>query len=293
LRDDGSTVLGSFADLPRLVREKRISRVLVAFSPRRDEDLVRVLRECDASGVDVDIVPRLFEYLGMEAYISTVGDLPVLHVRAQRAGRAAKLAKRSLDVAIASILGLALLPVIAVVALSIAVTDGRPIIYRQARIGRGGREFAMLKFRTMLPDADEIGLSRIDGLTQGTINVADAVERLKPDHDPRITRLGRFLRRSSLDELPQLWNVLRNEMSLVGPRPLRAFEVDALDAWQLVRQDVRPGITGLWQVLGRSSIEWDDRMQLDYTYVRHWNAWYDLKILARTVPAVFRRHGAR
>jgi lipopolysaccharide/colanic/teichoic acid biosynthesis glycosyltransferase len=125
------------------------------------------------------------------------------------------------------------------------------------------------------------------------MSIADAVAQIKVDHDPRITRVGAFIRRTSLDELPQLWNVVRGEMSLVGPRPLRVFEVDALDGWKLTRQLERPGMTGLWQVSGRSAVKWGERMQLDYTYVRHWSLGQDLEILARTVPAVIAGDGAK
>jgi len=229
----------------------------------------------------------------METTVHMVGELPVVRVRPQRSGAMAQAAKRVTDLALAAALLVAFSPIMALVALLIACDDGRPIIYRQRRIGRAGREFEIWKFRTMVRDADDQGMRAIAGLIDGDLAVADAVAALKPEADPRLTRVGALLRRTSVDELPQLWNVVRGDMSLVGPRPLREFEVEALHAWQLVRQNVRPGMTGLWQVLGRSSIPWDQRMQLDYTYVRHWSPVADLRILALTLPAVLRRHGAR
>lgn len=291
--DQAPPLLGGIGDLPRLLREQRIDRLLVAFSTKSDEELIRVLRDCDASGVHVDIVPRLFEFVGMESRVSAIGHLPVLQVGARRSGRLGTKAKRGFDVTVAVLALLCLLPVLIAVGVAVALDSGRPILYRQQRVGRRGKRFSILKFRTMIPDADAHAAELISGLSSGKMTVQDTVSLLKREDDPRITRIGRFLRRTSLDELPQLWNVVRGDMSLVGPRPLRPFEVEQLHAWQLVRQDVRPGITGLWQILGRSHLLWDERMQLDYTYVRHWSPLSDIKILGETIPAVFRRAGAR
>lgn len=285
--------LGGIADLPALLARYDIQRVLVAFSATSDEVLARVLRECDAHDVEIDIVSRLFDCLGMDTRVHIVGGLPVLRVQPQQSGWMARAAKRGTDCVLAAIMLVLLAPVMIAVALAIVLDDGRPVMYRQRRIGRGGREFDIWKFRTMVRDADQQALRRIAGWGGDGFSVADAVAALKEDADPRQTGVGAFLRRSSLDELPQLYNVIRGDMSLVGPRPLRAFEVDRLHAWQLVRQNVRPGMTGLWQVLGRSGIPWDERMQLDYTYVRHWRPVTDLRILALTVPAVLGRRGAR
>ena len=289
---DPST-LGRIDELPRIIREHKPDRVLVAFPNTSDADLLEVLRECDACGVEVDIVPRLLDYVGMTPSVHMVGDLPLLHVCAQRARFLARLGKRVTDVCMAGTLLIVTLPGLAVIAVALAVCDGRPILYRQRRVGRGGREFDILKFRTLKHDADEQGLAAVAGLEHGSMSVSDAVATLKAHADARATPLGAFLRRTSLDELPQLWNVLRGDMSMVGPRPLRPFEVDTLSAWQLSRHNVRPGITGLWQVLGRSNIPWEQRMQLDYTYVRHWHPAADLRILALTLPAVIARRGAQ
>jgi lipopolysaccharide/colanic/teichoic acid biosynthesis glycosyltransferase len=231
--------------------------------------------------------------VGTASSVGTLGDLPVLHVRAQRAGDFSRAAKRVADFVIATTLLALASPVMVLVALVVAASDGRPVIYRQRRVGRAGKEFDIWKFRTMVRDADNQDMESIAGVHEGAMSFQDAVMALKPEADPRLTSLGSFLRTSSLDELPQLWNVVRGDMSLVGPRPLRPFEDDSLSAWQLARRDVRPGITGLWQVRGRSSVLWDQRMQFDYTYIRHWTLASDLRILAETVPAVVRRRGAR
>ena len=197
-------------------------------------------------------------------------------------------AKRVFDIVAAFTLLLLLSPLLCVIGL-LVMRDGGPCVYRHARIGMNGKMFPCLKFRSMVPDADA-ALQR--HLATDPEARAEWERDFKLRHDIRITRLGRFIRRTSLDELPQLWNVLRGDMSLVGPRPLRPFEVDALGDWQLRRQEVRPGITGLWQVLGRSDINWTERMQLDYTYARHWSIAADMGILFRTVGAVFHRKGS-
>ena len=166
------------------------------------------------------------------------------------------------------------------------------MVFRQQRVGARGRPFRVLKFRSMVNDADPIGDEHIADLVTGDVDIHEVTSKLKEVDDPRITRVGRFLRKTSLDELPQLVNVLKGEMSLVGPRPLRDFEVDSLEGWQRRRIDAPPGMTGLWQVSGRSDIGWDERMQLDYQYVRYWSLTGDLQILARTIPAVLARRGA-
>lgn len=285
--------LGSIGELPRIIRQHRPDRVLVAFPRTSDAALLDVLRECDASGVEVDIVPRLFDFVGMTPSVHVVGDLPLLHVCAQKARGVAQVGKRVTDVCLAGALLLVAAPVMASIGLALLLSDGSPIIFRQRRVGRGGRDFEIFKFRTLKGDTEQRSLVHITDLEQGSISVTDVVATLKAHADADATPLGTFLRRTSLDELPQLWNVLRGDMSMVGPRPLRPFEVDTLTAWQLSRHDVRPGITGLWQVLGRSNIPWEQRMQLDYTYVRHWRPASDLRILALTLPAVIARRGAR
>jgi lipopolysaccharide/colanic/teichoic acid biosynthesis glycosyltransferase len=179
------------------------------------------------------------------------------------------------------IAGLALLtatPLLAGIAIAIRVRDGSPILFRQVRVGLHGRQFEVLKFRTMVREAED--------------RYAEVVERSDPrafklTDDPRITPTGRFLRRTSLDELPQLWNVVKGEMSLVGPRPAPPREVQGYDLWHRRRLSMKPGITGLWQVSARRSEKFDDRAQLDLSYIDRWSLWLDVKILARTIPAAF------
>ncbi len=281
--------LGGIDGVPSLLSRGEVDRVLVAFSSRSDEELVTVLRECDAHGVDVDVVPRLFDLIGPEPRAYALGGFPVLSIRGRRTQLSAAFAKRALDIA-GAVLGLVFLwPLMLAISLALLFDSGRRVLYIQERVGRGGRSFGMVKFRTLAdtsPSADETPI-----VGDGHLTISEAVEALKLElNDP--TRVGGRLRRTSLDELPQLWNVLKGDMSLVGPRPLRPFEVSALNGWQRRRQDVRPGLTGLWQVLGRSEVPWEERMELDYSYVRHWSLAHDLKILARTLGAVISRRGA-
>ena len=193
--------------------------------------------------------------------------------------------KRATDRALAVPLAVATAPAMAAIALWVRRGSPGPAFYRQRRIGYAGEPFTLLKFRTMVADAE---LLLADLLTR---NEADG-PLFKLRHDPRITRVGRWLRRTSLDELPQLWNVLRGEMSLVGPRPPLPSEVAAYEDWQLDRLEVRPGLTGLWQVSGRSDLSFDDCVRLDLFYIENWSLAYDLYILAKTVPVLISQRGA-
>jgi lipopolysaccharide/colanic/teichoic acid biosynthesis glycosyltransferase len=198
--------------------------------------------------------------------------------------RSYRLAKRALDVAVASVALIVLSPLMLCVALAIAAGSRGAPLFRQRRAGRFGREFGMWKFRTMVSDAEQ---------KRAELMVCSR-ERdwLHLDRDPRVTRIGRFLRRTSLDELPQLVNVLRGDMSLVGPRPLPLVEHAALPGWSVSRLDVRPGLTGLWQVAGRTELGFEEMLQLDCRYVREQSWRADLNILIRTIPAVVSARGA-
>jgi lipopolysaccharide/colanic/teichoic acid biosynthesis glycosyltransferase len=199
-------------------------------------------------------------------------------------GRRYQTVKRLFDVLVCLAAMPFVLPILAICALAIWITDPGPILFIQVRTGKGGRRFRMYKFRTMLKNAEalEQKYAHLNKLKWPDFKIAD---------DPRVTRVGKFLRRTSLDELPQLFNVLKGDMSLVGPRPT-IFATDKYALWQLERLEVLPGITGLWQINGRSDIEFDDRLRLDIEYVQNQSAWLDLTILCRTLPAVWRQQGA-
>jgi len=290
--DSGLELLGTVDDLPQVVERLKVERIVLAYSQRPDAEVLEALRACDGLRVDIDVVPRLFDLVPLSHEPAALGWLSLANVPPKRRSRGPALAlKRCLDVVGAAGMLLLLSPLLAVIAVAIKLGDGGPVLYRQMRVGRDGNLFGVLKFRTMVPDADKRDPARIAALQEGA-SIESIVNALKADDD-RITPVGRVLRRTSFDEFPQLWNVLRGEMSLVGPRPLRDFEVQALEGWRTSRQTMRPGITGLWQVSGRSELAWDDRLKLDCDYVRHWSISADFQILARTVAEVLGGRGAQ
>jgi len=283
LDDIGSTHLGSISDLPALLEAGGIDRVVVCFSRARDERLTEVIRECDAHRVEIDMVPRMYELLPPSVRGPSLGGLPLVSLTSPRHGDGQTAAKRAFDLVVATALILLTLPVMGLIALAVALSSRGPVFYRSTRLGRGGVPFRMLKFRTMVVGADAGGPLAGHDLVSG---------ELKAVHDPRVTRVGRVLRRLSMDELPQLFNVFAGTMSMVGPRPVLKSEAHGIEGWAARRHSVRPGITGLWQVLGRSTIPWAERMQLDYSYARNWSIVSDLSILASTVSALTSRRGA-
>jgi exopolysaccharide biosynthesis polyprenyl glycosylphosphotransferase len=288
---EGPQVLGRVSDLRAVLATREIDRVIVAFSLRNDAEILGVLRECDEFGASLDVVPRLFDLMGPRPVARSVGGLALVGVRGPGASTASMRIKRSMDVLSSAALLVLTAPIFLAVAIAIKAGDRGPILFRQVRVGENGRLFSCLKFRTMCVDAEKHEPNYAN-MSQDEIDIQRIVRELKTGDDPRITRVGRLLRKTSLDELPQLWNVLVGDMSMVGPRPLRPFEVQSLSGWQLVRQTVRPGITGLWQTLGRSSVGWEERMQMDYDYVRHWSIANDIRILMQTVRVVLVRKGA-
>jgi exopolysaccharide biosynthesis polyprenyl glycosylphosphotransferase len=214
-----------------------------------------------------------------------VAGLPLLHVEQPQTGEAGGLSKRLFDLVTATTGLVVLSPLLLLLALAVKLQDGGPVLFRQARVGRNGETFHMLKFRSMVVDAE----ARLAELRERN-DFDDVLFKMK--QDPRVTRLGRFLRKYSLDELPQLANVVRGEMSMVGPRPPLPAEVDRYGRDVHRRLLVRPGITGLWQVSGRSGLSWDESVRLDLYYVDNWSMVSDLVIIAKTVKAVLRSHGA-
>ena len=218
------------------------------------------------------------------AHVEDLEGTPVLSLLSGPNAALALVVKRLIDVSAAVVGMIVLAPLLGGIALAIAIRDGRPIFYRQERVGLQGRRFRIVKFRSMVANADGM----LDALrSQNEING----HAFKMTADPRITRMGRFLRRSSLDELPQLWNVLVGEMSLVGPRPPLPREVAAYDIWHRRRLSMKPGITGLWQVEGRNLSEFDRWVQKDLEYIDRWSPWLDIQILIRTIPAAIRADG--
>jgi exopolysaccharide biosynthesis polyprenyl glycosylphosphotransferase len=279
-------LLGRPAELREIVRRYGVERVIFAFSGEPSEETVAVVRSIKDLDVQIDIVPRLFELVGPTADIFTVEGIPLVGLPPLRLSRRARVLKRALDLVLAT-LGLVLLaPLFALLALLIRIDSGGPVLFWQARVGAGERVFRMAKFRTMCRDA-EMRKPALAHLNRHARPGGDA-RMFKIDCDPRVTRVGAVLRKYSLDELPQLINVLKGEMSLVGPRPLVAEEARYVRDWALRRLDLKPGITGLWQVLGRSAIPFEEMVRLDYLYVTSWSLWRDCLLLLRTLPAVAR-----
>jgi exopolysaccharide biosynthesis polyprenyl glycosylphosphotransferase len=277
------TLLGSVDRLPALVRLFDVERVVIAFSQDSHErtlDLIRSMKDMD---IQIDIVPRLFELVGPNFDMHSVEGIPLLGLPPPRLSRSSKLLKRTFDLAL-TIPGLVVLaPLLALFALLIKRDSAGPVFFRQVRMGCNGRTFRIWKFRTMTVDADE-RKSEFAHLNLG--NGGDPRMFNIPD-DPRVTRFGRWLRRYSLDELPQLFNVLRGEMSLVGPRPLILDEDRFVETWARQRLHLKPGCTGPWQVQGRSGIPFEEMVKFDYLYVTSWSLFGDLKLVVRTVPVMF------
>jgi exopolysaccharide biosynthesis polyprenyl glycosylphosphotransferase len=284
---DELTVLGKFADLPQLVAQLDIERVIIAFSQAPHRQALVIIRELNALDVQVDVVPRLFEVLGPQTTIHGAEGIPLLGLPAAHLSWSSLALKRAMDVAL-STLGLVLLaPVLAVLAVAIKLDTRGPVLYRQVRMGRGDRPFVILKLRTMTTDADE-RKHEVAHLSKHS----DSDDRMfKIPNDPRVTRVGRFLRKYSFDELPQLVNVLKGDMSLVGPRPLIPDEHRHVDGWASRRLDLKPGMTGLWQVLGRDDIPFGEMVGLDYRYVTTWSLWQDVRLLFNTIPMMATRPG--
>jgi exopolysaccharide biosynthesis polyprenyl glycosylphosphotransferase len=278
--------LGRLAELKDVLDYHRVDRVMLAFSRATHHQLLECVRVCKDRGLAVDIVPRLFELMDGMRSLAYVGGMPVLSASIPTLSRSAQLAKRSLDVVVAGVGLILVAPVLIVIAIAIKLESRGPVLFHHPRAGRGRRIFELVKFRSMYADAEQRKPEYADRNDLG-----DGV-MFKIYEDPRVTRVGYVLRKYSLDELPQLWNVLRGQMSLVGPRPLILNETDALEAWALRRLELRPGLTGPWQIYGRSENTFQEMVRFDYQYVAGWSLARDIEILLATLPAVLSGRGA-
>jgi exopolysaccharide biosynthesis polyprenyl glycosylphosphotransferase len=275
---------GPAPDLGAVVAEHGAERVVIAREDFDGRALFDFLNRARELGVKVTVLPQLFDALGPSVEIDDVEGITVLGINPPVLPRSSRFLKRGMDIVGAVTLLLLTAPLFAVIAVAIKVDSSGPVFFRQERIGLWGRRFRLFKFRTMTVDAEQ--------LRAGLLAQSKDPGWLHLDHDPRVTRVGRILRQSSLDELPQLLNVLRGQMSLVGPRPIIPSEDSQLDGWRRSRIDLTPGVTGLWQVLGRTSLPFDEMIRLDYIYVTNWSLWTDIRLMLRTLPAVLRRRGA-
>jgi exopolysaccharide biosynthesis polyprenyl glycosylphosphotransferase len=281
--DDGRLAIGTFGELADLLLSERVDRVIIAAPSTHDERLLDKIRLVKSFGVKVSVLPRLFEVVGSSVEVDDLGGLTLLGLRRYELTTSSKYLKRGLDICVSVMALLLLAPLMTLIALGIKLTSPGPVLFRQKRIGRHGVAFEMFKFRSMYQGADEMKHELAE------LNEADGL--FKIEDDPRVTSIGRVLRRCSLDELPQLFNVLRGEMSLVGPRPLVVDEDARVRGWLRRRLDVIPGMTGIWQVLGSSRIPLHEMVKIDYLYRANWSLWLDIKILLRTVPHVLARRG--
>lgn len=279
--------LGSLSQLSEVLDEAEVDRVIIAFSRASHQELLSAIRTCRDRRINVDIVPRLFELVDAVQAMSQIGGLPLISIGAPPLSASSRLAKRLLDMFVSAGLLLALSPVLILVAVAIKLDSRGPVFFRQIRAGRNLEPFTVIKFRTMFKDADE-RKAEFEKQNEATDGVMFKIKK-----DPRITRVGTLLRKTSLDELPQLINVLKGDMSLVGPRPLILSEAEqAAQSWHARRLDLRPGITGLWQVSGRSDLPFQEMVRFDYQYVSGWSLARDIEILLATIPVVLSRRGA-
>jgi len=279
--------LGRIADLDTIIEAQNIDRVIITFSRANHEELLEAIRACRDASVAVDVVPRLFEFLDGVRALDQIGGLPLLSIGVPVLASTSIAAKRALDVVGSLALLTVFSPVMVATAIAIKVESRGPIFFRQPRAGRRNESFKLVKFRSMYIDAEQ----RKKDLD--TLNEANDGVMFKIREDPRVTRVGRIIRRFSIDELPQLFNVLKGEMSLVGPRPLIFPETAALEKhWHLRRLELRPGITGPWQVYGRSQSPFQEMVRFDYQYVAGWSLARDIEILLATLPAVMSGRGA-
>jgi exopolysaccharide biosynthesis polyprenyl glycosylphosphotransferase len=277
--------LGTVADLPQVFTEREIDELIVAETDFDDKALLELVELAHRRGVRVRAAPTTAELLTQRAEYVPGQGVPLFELRPPAFVGADWVLKRGFDLAVSVFVLVLGLPLWAAIALAIKLTSRGPVFYRDRRVGLNEREFGMIKFRTMYADAAEM---------QAELEEANEAEGalFKLRDDPRVTPVGRFLRRLSLDEVPQVLNVLRGEMSLVGPRPLPIRDYELLETWHRKRYLVLPGMTGLWQIAGRSDLSFDDLVRLDFYYLENWSIWLDISILLRTIPAVIAARGA-
>ncbi len=272
------------AEIRDLAQTLDVHRAIIAPRSVDAGEMLNLVRTLKAVGVRVSLLPRLLEVVGSSVEFDDLHGVTVMGVRRFDLTRSSARFKRIFDLLGASIGLIAISPLLIVIGIAIKLDSSGPVLFRQLRVGRHGKRFYMLKFRTMVTNAEELkdGLRDRNEAKDGLFKIAD---------DPRVTRVGRLLRRSALDELPQLWNIVRGEMSLVGPRPLVVDEDQRVEGWHRRRLELMPGMTGPWQILGPARVPLREMVAIDYLYVANWNLWSDVKILLRTVPHVLCRRG--
>jgi len=276
--------VGRLAEIRELAQTLDVHRAIVAPGSAEAAEMLNLVRTLKAVGVRVSVLPRLLEVVGSSVEFDDLHGVTIMGVRRFELTRSSRVVKRAFDLLGASLGLLAVSPLLAAIAVAIKLDSRGPVFFRQLRVGQHGERFYMLKFRTMVPDAEALkdSLRHRNEAQDGLFKIAD---------DPRVTRVGGFLRKSALDELPQLLNILKGQMSLVGPRPLVIEEDRRVEGWHRRRLELMPGMTGHWQILGPARVPLVEMVAIDYLYVANWSLWKDVKIMLRTVPHVLCRRG--
>ncbi|MCL4534356.1 MAG: sugar transferase [Bacteroidetes bacterium] len=277
--------LGTVKEVPAIVDEQMVDIIVIALPAASHDQVLGIMDHCQRRGVKIRVVPDLYQMRLHRADADTINGIPLIVVSESQIRGWNLLVKRVMDVTLAALTLAVLSPVLGLIALAIKLDSEGPVFFRQTRIGKDGLPFTLYKYRSMIQDAEK-DLPLLWDRNEATGPI------FKIRDDPRMTRVGKWLRRTSLDELPQLINVVNGEMSLVGPRPPLSAEVEKYEDWHLKRLDVSPGITGLWQVSGRSEIPFDEMVMLDIYYIENWSLGLDFTILLRTIPAVLTGGGA-
>ncbi|HEY3028296.1 MAG TPA: sugar transferase [Pyrinomonadaceae bacterium] len=290
---EGIPIIGDIRGLPDVIRESGANEVIITDPSVPGELLFDVMMQSGRGrGIEFRIAPTLFNCLPSKTEIDQIGALPMISLFRSPLSGVARVTKRMFDLALAIFAITILSPLWLIISALIKLDSPGPIFYKQERVGMDGRVFLFYKFRTMRPDADDAAHREFQRLYikgRPETNQGDAVRpAYKLLADSRITRVGRVLRRTSLDELPQLFNVLRGDMSVVGPRPPIPYEVEAYELWHRKRLDLKPGVTGLWQVSGRNRLPFEEMVRLDLYYIENWSLLLDLKIILRTLPVMLR-----
>ncbi len=279
------TALGSLTNLSQVVSDYSVDEVIITLPWQYHRRIMSVLNQCERLGVRARVVPDVLQLSLDQVDVEVLDGIPLLGTKPVSISGPRSAIKRIIDLVITIVGMVIILPIMALIAIAIKLDSPGPAIFVQKRIGRDGNSFNTYKFRSMVPDAE----SMLKDLSD--YNEADG-PLFKIKDDPRLTRTGRWIRRLSLDELPQVYNVLRGEMSLVGPRPGLPEEVDAYEPWHRKRLEVKPGLTGMWQVSGRSNLSFDEMVMLDIYYVENWSPFLDFSIMLRTIPKVLSGEGA-
>jgi len=292
-------VTGDFEDLPEIIRELEIQEVIITDNKIPPEKLFDAMMKIGRKQkVEFRLAPSLFNFLPQKTSVEQIGVLPMVRLFREPLSDAERFIKRAFDIIFSAIFIILTSPVWFLISLIVKLDSKGAIFFKQERVGMDGRKFLCYKFRTMKSDADEnihreAYRKNIEGAKEANVGEAEKPVFGKVKNDLRVTKIGKFLRRTSLDEMPQFLNVLKGEMSVVGVRPPIPYEVENYELWHRKRLDMKPGITGLWQVSGRNRLTFDEMVKIDLFYIENWSLWLDLKIILLTLPAVLRGDGAR